>query len=77
MGESALTPNAISMLSDLFKQNQRGTASAIYYLGIPLGVGFGMLIAIFGPIFGWRAVFIFLGLIGMGLVYSLIFFLNQ
>ena len=57
------------MLSDLFKQNQRGTASAIYYLGIPLGVGFGMLIAaFFGPIFGWRAVFIFLGLIGMGLV---------
>ena len=62
VGESALTPNAISMLSDLFKQNQRGTASAIYYLGIPLGVGFGMLIAaFFGPIFGWRAVFIFLG----------------
>jgi MFS family permease len=68
VGESALTPNAISMLSDLFRQNQRGTASAIYYLGIPLGVGFGMLIAaFFGPIFGWRAVFIFLGLIGMGL----------
>ena len=68
VGESALTPNAISMLSDLFKQNQRGTASAIYYLGIPLGVGFGMLIAaFFGPVFGWRAVFITLGLIGMGL----------
>ena len=68
VGESALTPNSISMLSDVYNQNKRGTASAIYYLGIPLGVGLAMLIAsIFGPMFGWRAVFISLGLIGVGL----------
>ena len=37
-----------------------------YYLGIPLGVGVGLIIAsVFGPLFGWRAVFITLGLIGM------------
>ena len=42
IGESALSPNSISILSDLYKQNKRGTASAIYYLGIPLGVGFGL-----------------------------------
>ena len=66
VGESALTPNSISMLSDVYDQSKRGTASAIYYLGIPLGVGFGMLIAAyFGPIFGWRTVFISLGIIGM------------
>ena len=66
IGESALTPNAVSMLSDLFPQNKRATASAIYYLGIPLGVGVGLIIAsVFGPLFGWRAVFITLGLIGM------------
>ena len=66
IGESALTPNAVSMLSDLFPQNKRATASAIYYLGIPLGVGVGLIIAsVFGPIFGWRAVFITLGLIGI------------
>ena len=66
IGESALTPNAVSMLSDLFPQNKRATASAIYYLGIPLGVGVGLIIAsVFGPIFGWRTVFITLGLIGI------------
>ena len=66
VGESALTPNSISMLSDVYDQSKRGTASAIYYLGIPLGVGFGMLIAAyFGPIVGWRTVFISLGIIGM------------
>ena len=66
VGESALTPNSISMLSDVYDQSKRGTASAIYYLGIPLGVGFGMLIAAyFGPMVGWRTVFITLGIIGM------------
>ena len=66
IGESALTPNAVSMLSDLFPQNKRATASAIYYLGIPLGVGVGLIIAsVFGPVFGWRTVFITLGLIGI------------
>ncbi len=66
VGESALTPNSISMLSDVYDQSKRGTASAIYYLGIPLGVGFGMLIAAyFGPMVGWRTVFISLGIIGM------------
>ena len=68
VGESALTPNSISMLSDVYNQNRRGTASAIYYLGIPLGVGLAMLIAAyFGPMFGWRTVFISLGIIGVGL----------
>ena len=66
VGESALTPNSISMLSDVYDQSKRGTASAIYYLGIPLGVGFEMLIAAyFGPMVGWRTVFISLGIIGM------------
>ena len=66
VGESALTPNSISMLSDVYDQSKRGTASAIYYLGIPLGVGFGMLIAAyFGPMVGWRTVFVSLGIIGM------------
>ncbi len=66
VGESALTPNSISMLSDVYDQSKRGSASAIYYLGIPLGVGFGMLMAAyFGPMVGWRTVFISLGIIGM------------
>lgn len=66
VGESSLSPNALSMLSDVYPQRKRGLATAIYYLGIPLGVGFGFLIAsILGPIVGWRAIFISLGLIGV------------
>ena len=63
VGESSLSPNAMSMLSDVYPQKKRGLATAIYYLGIPLGVGFGFLIAsILGPIFGWRNIFIILGI---------------
>ena len=67
VGESALTPNAISMLADVYNQNKRATASAIYYLGIPLGVGLAMLIAAIFWSVGWRPVFISLGLIGVAL----------
>ena len=66
VGESSLSPNALSMLSDVYPQTKRSLATAIYYLGIPLGVGFGFLIAsILGPIVGWRVIFISLGLIGV------------
>ena len=66
VGESSLSPNALSMLSDVYPQSKRSLATATYYLGIPLGVGFGFLIAsILGPIVGWRVIFISLGLIGV------------
>ena len=66
VGESSLSPNALSMLCDVYPQSKRSLATATYYLGIPLGVGFGFLIAsILGPIVGWRVIFISLGLIGV------------
>ena len=77
VGESSLSPNAMSMLSDVYPQERRGLATAIYYLGIPLGVGIGFLIAsIFGPIFGWRNIFISLGVIGV-IIGFLIYFLTE
>ena len=77
VGESSLSPNAMSMLSDVFPQERRGLATAIYYLGIPLGVGFGFLIAsVLGPILGWRTIFISLGVIGI-VVGVLIYFMTE
>ena len=76
VGESSLSPNAMSMLSDVYPQERRGLATAIYYLGIPLGVGIGFLIqSIFGPIFGWRNIFISLGVLGI-IICLLIYFLK-
>jgi MFS family permease len=77
VGESSLTPSAMSMLSDVFPREKRGMAGGIYYFGIPLGVGLGFLIqASLGPIFGWRNIFIGLGVLG-ALVSIFIYFLTE
>ena len=67
IGESVMTPSAISMIADLFPSEKRGIAAAIYYLGIPLGAGGAFFIAgILGPVWGWRNCFYLLGAIGIG-----------
>ena len=74
VGESALTPASMSMLSDVFPAKKRGTASAIYYLGVPLGAGASFLIAgILGPVIGWRNCFYILGALGLFLSIFLFF----
>lgn len=66
VGESALSPSAISMLNDVFPPSKRGTAIGIYYLGVPLGAGFSFILAgVLGPVIGWRNCFFLLGGIGL------------
>lgn len=74
IGESAMTPSALSMLADMFPKAKRGTATGIYYLGVPLGAGASFIVAgILGPMIGWRNCFIVLGAFGMLLVLVLLF----
>ncbi|MAA54425.1 MAG: hypothetical protein CMK43_04495 [Porticoccaceae bacterium] len=66
IGESVMTPSAISIMADLFPNEKRGAAAGIYYLGIPFGAGGAFFIAgILGPTWGWRNCFYFLGAIGI------------
>lgn len=66
VGESVLTPAAMSMLSDTLPPHRRSMGAAIYYLGVPLGVGGSFLFAAaMGPVFGWRGTFALLGAIGV------------
>ena len=66
VGESTMTPSAMSMISDLFPQRQRGTAAGLYYLGVPLGAGGAFIVAgVLGPMIGWRNCFYLLGGIGI------------
>jgi MFS family permease len=68
VGESALTPTALSLLSDRFKAAQLSLAVGIYYMGVPLGAGASLLVAGFlGPAIGWRNCFFLLGAIGLGM----------
>ncbi|MAJ87352.1 MAG: MFS transporter [Cellvibrionales bacterium TMED148] len=67
VGESVMTPSAISIMADLFPSEKRGVAAAVYYLGIPFGAGGAFFIAgILGPTWGWRNCFYLLGAIGIG-----------
>ena len=45
VGESALTPTSMSLLSDRFPAEPLGFASGFYYMGVPIGVGASLLIA--------------------------------
>ncbi len=66
VGESALTPTAMSLLADRFPPDKRGFASGFYYMGVPIGVGVSLLVAGFlGPAIGWRNCFFVLGAIGV------------
>lgn len=68
IGESAMAPSAISMIADLFPKAKRGTATGIYYLGVPLGAGGAFIVAgVLGPMIGWRNCFIVLGVFGIAL----------
>ena len=66
VGESALTPPALSLLADRFPARQMGFVSGFYYAGAPVGVGLAYLIAgALGPAIGWRNCFILIGAIGV------------
>jgi len=66
VGEAVLTPSAISMLSDRLPPQRHGVAAAVYYLGIPVGIGSSFIFAgVMGPVFGWRGTFFMLGAVGV------------
>lgn len=65
-GEAALVPAAVALLVELFSEKRRGTAIGLFFMGIPLGVGFSFLLAgTFGATHGWRPTFQALGVIGV------------
>ena len=76
VGESTITPTAMSILSDRFEQKSLGFAAGFYYLGVPVGVGVSLLIAGYlEPLIGWRGCFYLLGV--LGLVLGLLMLLVQ
>lgn len=74
VGESALTPTSMSMLSDRFPTKMMGFASGFYYMGVPVGVGVSLLVVGYlGPAIGWRNCFYALGAIGIALAIAMLF----
>jgi MFS transporter, Spinster family, sphingosine-1-phosphate transporter len=74
VGESIMTPTAMSLLADRFPASRLGFAAGIYYMGVPIGVGASLLIVGYlGPAIGWRNCFYVLGAIGLLLAVVMLF----
>ena len=71
VGESIMTPTAMSLLADRFPSSRLGFASGVYYMGVPIGVAMSLfVVAYLEPLLGWRGCFYALG--GFGLVLAAI-----
>ena len=75
VGESILTPTAISYMSDYFPKTRMGFVAGFYYIAVPVGVALSFFIAGYlGPIWGWRNCFYALGALGLLLALITYFF---
>jgi predicted MFS family arabinose efflux permease len=66
VGEAVCAPAAASLIGDLFPSERRGRATAVFMLGLP--VGLGLSYAVGGAVaqaWGWRAAFFVAGLPGL------------
>ena len=74
IGESALTPSAMSLLADRVASSRMSLASGLYYMGVPIGTGVGLLVAGYlAPVLGWRNCFFAIGLLGVLLSAAFLF----
>lgn len=81
VGEAALSPSALSLISDYYPKESRGRAISVYTMGIALGSGLAMILGgqlvtaaetvrhvqlpLVGEVFGWQRVFLLVGLPGL------------
>jgi predicted MFS family arabinose efflux permease len=66
MGEAGGSPPSYSVLSDYFPAKERGTAMALYSLGVPAGTMLGVALgARVAADYGWRTAFFVVGLPGV------------
>jgi MFS family permease len=92
IGEATLAPSAYSMIADMFPKKRLATALSLYSMGIFLGSGLAMLIGsgivskmptdgmdivpIFGAIFPWQKIFLYVGIPGL-VIALLLFFIKE
>ncbi len=68
VGEAGCTPPAHSIISDSFPIERRATAIAIYSLGVPIGLFFGLSLGgVLAEQLGWRTAFFLAGAPGVAL----------
>jgi MFS family permease len=90
VGEATLSPSAFSIIADLFPKNRLATALSLFSMGVFLGSGLATLIGsgiiahlpteglvtipVFGEVFPWQLIFLYVGLPGLviaGLLFTI------
>jgi MFS family permease len=75
IGEAGGSPPSHSLISDYFAKGRRGTAFAIYALGVPIGSSLGAAYGGWGnQHLGWRQTFMLAGIVGV--VFALLLWLT-
>eukprot|EP00439_Symbiodinium_sp_Y106_P087721 s1_g257.t1 len=68
VGEAGSSPPSHSMIADLYPENKRSGALAIYALGVYIGIMLGFLVGAYvATEYGWRAAFVVVGLPGLAI----------
>lgn len=68
VGEAGGVAPSYALIADYFPTDRRARALAIFSLGVPIGLGGGSFIgAHLAAWFGWRAAFLIMGVLGIGL----------
>lgn len=69
IGEAGGVAPSYALIADYFPPEKRGKALGIYSLGVPVGLGSGLIVgAYIATYINWRAAFWIMGLIGIALV---------
>ena len=67
-GESACSPVSVSLITDLYRDGERGLATGLLHLAVYLGFGLSQAAGIhLASAVGWRAVYLVTGLPGLAL----------
>ncbi|MCP5044327.1 MAG: MFS transporter, partial [bacterium] len=78
IGEAAGSPPSHSLISDYFPLERRATALSIYGMGVYIGIGAAMIFgAYIAENFGWRSVYLTLGLTGVPLAALVVFTVRE
>ena len=73
VGESILTPAAMSLFGDRFPAKWLGVATGIYDWGVPIGIASSLfIVAYMEPVLGWRGCFYMLGAVGVVLAAAML-----
>lgn len=77
-GEAGGGPPSYSIISDYFEPKMRGTALAVYAMGVPFGVIAGSAVGAYvAAVWGWRWTFVVVGVPGILLASAVLLFVRE